>query len=120
LDEAETSHREKQLKSRIAKWGFDIKNIKGHTMVHMARARLKRKREDGKDSLFLVNNRQVPDRNINRYLKRNKISEESLLSMASPINGTIVLYAEAEDTNPLEQRLFPPFVSPRLVLDHYV
>ena len=29
----------------------------------------------------------VPDRNINRYIKRNSISEEGLLSMASPMNG---------------------------------
>lgn len=89
-------------------------------MVRMARARLKRKREGGKDSIFHVNNKQVPDRNINRYLKRNKISEESLLSMASPIDGTIVLYTDAEDTNPLKQRLLLPFVSPHLVLDHRV
>jgi hypothetical protein len=87
LDKAETSGSEKQLKSRISKWGFDVKNVKGDTMVQIARARVKRKKVDGKDSVFRVNKKPVPDRNINRYIKRNSISEEGLLSMASPING---------------------------------
>jgi hypothetical protein len=85
LDKAETSHREKQLKSRIATWGFDVKNIKGHTMVRMARARLKRKREGGKDSIFLVNNRQVPDRNINRYLKRKRSPKRAFYLWQAPL-----------------------------------
>ncbi|PMD28777.1 hypothetical protein L207DRAFT_383028, partial [Hyaloscypha variabilis F] len=76
---------EKQLKSRIATWGFDVKNIKGHTMVRMARARLKRKREGGKDSIFLVNNRQVPDRNINRYLKRKRSPKRAFYLWQAPL-----------------------------------
>ncbi|KAF8846689.1 hypothetical protein BDZ45DRAFT_637914, partial [Acephala macrosclerotiorum] len=78
---------EKQLKSRISKWRFDVKNVKGDTMVQMARARLRRKRVDGKGSVFRVNKKPVADRNINRYLKRNNVSEEDLLSMTSPIDA---------------------------------
>jgi hypothetical protein len=86
VGEAEISTREKQLKSRITKWGFDIKNVKGDTMIQIARTKLKRKRVDGKDSVFRVNEKPVPERNINRYLKRNNISEEDLFSVNSPVD----------------------------------
>ncbi|PMD53284.1 uncharacterized protein K444DRAFT_172372 [Hyaloscypha bicolor E] len=75
---------EKQLKSRLTKWRFDIKNVKGDVMVQIARVRVKRKREDDKDSGFRVDKKPVAERNINRYLKRNNVTEEDLLSMPSP------------------------------------
>jgi hypothetical protein len=81
---AKTSDREKQLKSRLTKWRFDIKNVKGDHMVQIARVRVKRKREDDKDSGFRVDGKPVAERNINRYLKRKNITEEDLLSMPSP------------------------------------
>jgi hypothetical protein len=81
--------REKQLKSRITKWGFDIKNVKGDIMIQMARARAKRKRLEGKDSAFRVNKALVNERKMTRYLTRNEVSEEELLSMASPIDGML-------------------------------
>ena len=88
-DMAKTSDRKKQLKSRLTKWGFDIKNVKGDVMVQIARVRVKRKREDDKDSGFRVDKKPVAERNINRYLKRNKVTEEDLLSMPSPIDGIL-------------------------------
>jgi hypothetical protein len=77
---------EKQLKSRLPKWGFDTKNLKGDIMLELARKKAKRSIE-GKKSLFRVNKKPVEDRKINRYLQRNGISEEQLLEMTSPING---------------------------------
>jgi hypothetical protein len=53
-------------------------------MVQIARARAKRKGLDGKDSAFRVNKKRVAEQKINRYLKRNNISEEDLLSVPSP------------------------------------
>jgi len=84
---ADALAREKQLKSRIAKWGFDVKNIKGDIMVQMARKRVKRLRDHGKKSVFRVGEQVVPVRKINRYLKRKRISEEELLSLPSPVDG---------------------------------
>lgn len=71
----------------MTKWGFDVKNVKGDIMIQVARARAKRKRDGGKESVFRVNKNFVTDRKINRYLKRNNVSEEDLLSMENPING---------------------------------
>jgi hypothetical protein len=79
-------HSEKQLKSRFPQWGFDIKNLKGETMVELARKKAKRKLESKKSS-FRVHKKPVDDRKIDRYLRRNDISEEKLLSMSSPVNG---------------------------------
>lgn len=81
--------REKQLKTRLAKWRFDTKNVKGDMMLEIARKQAKRKRVDGKDSAFCVNEKPVEQQKIRRYLRRNNISEGELLSMASPCNGEI-------------------------------
>jgi hypothetical protein len=78
---------EKQLKSRLTNWGLDVKNLKGDTVMELARIKAKRALENKKSS-FRVNRKPVDDRKIDRYLQRNAISEEQLLSMASPINGT--------------------------------
>jgi hypothetical protein len=86
---AKTPAREKQLKSRLTKWRFDIKNVKGDNMVQIARARVKRKREYNKDSWFRANKKLVPERKINRYLKQNNITEEDLLSMPTPSDGML-------------------------------
>jgi hypothetical protein len=80
-------HSEKQLKSRLTNWGFDVKNLKGDTVIELARTKAKRALENKKSS-FRVNRKPVEDRKIDRYLQRNAISEEQLLSMTSPVNGT--------------------------------
>ena len=82
-------YREKQLKTRLTKWGLDTKNVKGIVMLEIARKQAKRKIVDGKDSSFRVNEKPVEQQKIRRYLRRNNISEEALLSMASPCNGQI-------------------------------
>jgi chromosome segregation ATPase len=56
-------------------------------MLEIARIRLKRMKHKAKSSAFYINERPVKEANINRFLKRNNISESSLLSMASPVNG---------------------------------
>jgi len=78
--------REKQLKSRLTQWGFDIKNLKSDIVIELARTKAKRSL-DNKKSAFRVHKKPVDDRKIERCLQRNDISEEQLLSMASPING---------------------------------
>jgi hypothetical protein len=77
---------EKQLKSRFQQWGFDVKNIRADTMVQLARTQAKRSL-DNKKSSFRVNKKPVDERKIDRFLQRKDISEEELLSMASPVNG---------------------------------
>ena len=79
---------EKQLKSRITKWGFDVKNIKADTMIELARTKAKRALLN-KESAFRVNKRPVEDHKMERFLKRKDISEEELLAMPSPENGTL-------------------------------
>lgn len=81
-------HSEKQLKSRLPKWGLDVKNLKGETMLEIARTKAKRKLED-KDSSFRFNKKPVNDANIDRYLRRHDIGEEMLLDMRSPIDGNL-------------------------------
>jgi hypothetical protein len=76
----------KQLKSKNTKWGFDIKNVKGETMVQLARTKAKRKIENKKSS-FRVNKKPVEDSKIDRYMRRNDLSEENLLQMRSPAIG---------------------------------
>ena len=89
--ETDSRFRGKQFKARITKWGLDVKNMKGNSITAMARARVNRKRYEAKDSAFRVNKKSVDERKINRYLKRNDISEDMLLSMPSPANGEVVL-----------------------------
>jgi hypothetical protein len=60
-------------------------------MIQMARTRAKRKRLEGKDSAFRVNKELVNERKMTRYLTRNEVSEEQLLSMASPIDGMLLI-----------------------------
>jgi len=55
-------------------------------MEQIARARARRKR-DGKDSIFYVNNKPVDERKINRLLERKNISEDKLLSITGPLDG---------------------------------
>ncbi|CZR62636.1 uncharacterized protein PAC_12533 [Phialocephala subalpina] len=76
---------EKQLKSRLPKWGFDVKNLKGETMVQLARVKAKRKLEN-KGSSFRVCKKPVDNQKIDRYLRRHDITDEDLLAMASPVN----------------------------------
>lgn len=75
------------MKTRISKWGLDQKNVKGDDMLAIARTRLNRKLFENKDSSFYMNKRPVDDNKIDRFVKRNKISDYTLLSMASQVDG---------------------------------
>lgn len=55
-------------------------------MFEMARTKAKRAVEDKKSS-FRVNKKHVDDRRIERFLQKNDVSEEQLLSVASPVDG---------------------------------
>ncbi|KUJ10075.1 uncharacterized protein LY89DRAFT_740473 [Mollisia scopiformis] len=83
---------EKQLKSRLPKWGFDTKNLKGDIMVQLARAKAKRKLEN-KESSFRVSKKTVDDQKIERYLRRHEITDEDLLAMASPVDAPSPAYS---------------------------
>lgn len=83
---------QKQLKDRIKKWGFDIKNIKTDDMKAIARLRAKRKTE-GKESTFRVNKQPVNERKVDRFLKRHNISENDLLSIRSPENAASPVFS---------------------------
>ncbi|KUJ08266.1 uncharacterized protein LY89DRAFT_742101 [Mollisia scopiformis] len=100
---------EKQLKSRLPKWGLDIKNLKRETMVQIAQKKAKRKVFEGKESSFRVHKRLVRDQNIDRFLQRHAISEKDLLEMNSPINAPSPAFS-----------IFTPksIVSPTPELDH--
>lgn len=76
---------EKQLKTKLKAWNFDVKYVNGKTMVQLARARAKRQLEN-KDSSFRVHKKPVDVRKIDRYVNRNDITDEELLNMPSPIN----------------------------------
>jgi hypothetical protein len=89
LDKAETLARKKQLKDRLRRWRLQ-KNIPGDIMKQIAWTRLMRKRE-GKRSKFLFSRRPVPEEKINGYLKGSKTSDEDLLSMPCPVEGTLFL-----------------------------
>jgi glycine cleavage system regulatory protein len=80
---------EKQLKSRLLKWGLDIKNPRGDIIIRLARTKAKRKKFENKDTSFRVNKKTIQNENIDRYLQRHNISEEELLAMASPVHGKL-------------------------------
>jgi hypothetical protein len=80
---------EKQLKSRLPKWGLDVKNLRGDIMIRLARIKAKRKKFENKDTSFRVNKKTVRNGNIDRYLQRHNISKEELLAMASPVDGEL-------------------------------
>jgi hypothetical protein len=56
-------------------------------MMELARKRAKRHEVENKKSSFRVYKKTVDDRKIDRYVQRKDISQEELLSMASPVNG---------------------------------
>lgn len=56
-------------------------------MVELARTKAKREAVESKKSSFRVNKKSVDDRKIERFLQRKDISEEHLLTMASPVEG---------------------------------
>lgn len=89
---ADWRSREKQVKDRLKKWGLAIKNVKEDNMLAIARKRLKRKVFDDKESAFRVNKQPLTEKNIDRFLKRKKISDCTLLSITSPINGEVLFY----------------------------
>lgn len=75
------------MKDRLRKWNLNTKNVNDDNMREIARIRLKRKVLESKDSAFRVNKQPVKEIKIDRFLKRKNISDYTLLSMASPING---------------------------------
>ena len=77
----------KQLKNKVKKWGLDTKNIKTGDMIAIARTRAKRKRGEGKDSEFRAYGAPLDEAKIDRFMKRNKLSTDVLLSAPSPVNG---------------------------------
>lgn len=66
---------------------MQVKNLRGDVTLQLARTRTKRKHLENKDSSFRVKKKPINDNNIDRYLRRKDISEDMLLSMASPFNG---------------------------------
>jgi hypothetical protein len=66
---------------------LDVKNLKGDTVLEIARTKAKRTAIDNKKSSFRVNKKPVDDHKIDRFLQRNEIFEDQLLAMASPVNG---------------------------------
>ncbi len=60
-------------------------------MIQMARTQAKRKRVENRESAFRVNKKPVDDRKISRYMRRNDYSQEDLLSMPSPVDGTALV-----------------------------
>jgi hypothetical protein len=85
--QADTRNRPKQLKTRITKWKLDKKYAKRDDMIAIARTRLRRRRDEQKESAFHLNNKPMEEMKIIRFLKRKNISEDVLLSMKSPVNG---------------------------------
>jgi hypothetical protein len=76
------------LKDRLRKWKINTKNIKESDMLEIARVRLKRMRLKAKPSVFYDKNEKlVKEAKIDRFLRRNNISDSSLLSIASPADG---------------------------------
>jgi len=57
-------------------------------MLEIARVRLKRAKIQAKASAIYVHENLVQDSKIDRFVKRNNISESALLSMTSPIDGS--------------------------------
>jgi hypothetical protein len=78
------------LKSKLTKWDLNVKNLKRDTVLELARMKAKRADVDKKSS-FRINKKPVNDhkihRQIDRFVQRNNISEDQLLSMASPVDG---------------------------------
>jgi hypothetical protein len=56
---------------------LDVKNLKGDTVLEIARTKAKRAAIDNKKSSFRVNKKPVDDRKIDRFLQRNEISRTS-------------------------------------------
>lgn len=91
FNEAEISVRNSQLKKKIAEWKISGKNIRGDTMFEIVRKSVKRKRREGKESTFSVKGNLVASQKIDRFMKRNKLFEEELVSSESPIDGLLYL-----------------------------
>ena len=86
----------KQLKDRMTKWNLK-KYAQRHDMIAIARTQLQRKRDEQKESAFYLNDKPVAERKISRFLKRNKISEDALLSIKDPVEGEKPLAVNSED-----------------------
>ncbi|KAI9734865.1 MAG: hypothetical protein M1834_001945 [Cirrosporium novae-zelandiae] len=71
---------ENQYKKQLHKWGLNHKRINGDEYMCMDRIEKKRKQDDGKETEFILRGKEVDKKDINRYRKRNKISEENVAS----------------------------------------
>jgi hypothetical protein len=85
----------KQFKSRLTKWKL-FKNLKGDEVVWMARKQLKRKIEENKETVFQINERQVPPEKIDQKLKRMKVKKESFIHYGSPMACEIFRHPKIE------------------------
>jgi hypothetical protein len=85
----------KQFKSRITKWKL-FKNLKGDEVVWIARKQLKRKIEENKETVFKMNERQVPPEKIDQKLKRMKVKKESFIPYGSPMACVIFRHSKIE------------------------
>lgn len=63
-----------------------MKNLEGDTMVQLARIKAKRRLEK-KETSFRVAKKPVNDQEIERYVRRHKITDDELLAMATPEAG---------------------------------
>ena len=76
--------RVRQYRTRISQWGLD-KNIKPQEMKAIIKKRQKRKFvETNKGELsFVVRGNAVDSKKIDRWMKRNKVSESALYALSS-------------------------------------
>ncbi|KAF3482513.1 uncharacterized protein GIQ15_05272 [Arthroderma uncinatum] len=66
----------KQYLSRIVRWGFN-RNIKAEVMIQIAIIREKRRKLEGKPTVFTYNGREVDERKIERFI-RDKLGNGQL------------------------------------------
>ncbi|CAG8971816.1 hypothetical protein HYALB_00001927 [Hymenoscyphus albidus] len=74
----------KQYKGRLKAWGFDKKNIKDADMRVMLRKQPKRKIDDGKETEFFLNEKQVPPVKMNCFVKRKKLDDDMIAAADMP------------------------------------
>jgi hypothetical protein len=80
--------RARQYKRKISKWGL-CKNIKRNEMLSIARRRIARKLAGDNESSSLIDDSKVGADKIDRYLRRNKIDESTLLAQESISTGKL-------------------------------
>lgn len=94
--------RKRQYQRRISQWHLD-KNVKDSEMRHIAKKQKTRKLLENKDTAFRVRGRAVDPDKITRTVKRKNISDDTLISAASPLarKYTFLATQAGIDFNPL-------------------